>query len=96
MEFGPFQIVSGVILIVLALVIITLTLVQTQKQQNLGSALGGGDNSDNYFGKGGEAINRRDAALAKLTKIVGIIFFLVVLGVNVLTTILSNAAASAS
>jgi preprotein translocase subunit SecG len=94
MAFGPFQIVSGALLILLALIIIALTLAQTQKQQNLGSALGGGDNSDNYFGKGGEATNRKDAALARLTKVFGIIFFLAVLGVNVLATILSNAAAA--
>jgi preprotein translocase subunit SecG len=94
MEFGPFQIVSGAILILLALIIIALTLVQTQKQQNLGSAFGA-ENTDNYFGKGGDVTNRKDAALARLTKIFGVIFFLAVLGVNVMATILTNAANAA-
>jgi protein translocase SecG subunit len=90
MEFGPIQIISGSVLILLALIIIALTLSQTSKQQDLGGAFGGGDNSGNYFGKGGEAVNRKEAALARLTKVIGVIFFLVVLGVNILSTILAN------
>jgi protein translocase SecG subunit len=92
MQFGPLQIISGAVLILLALIIIALTLAQTQKQQDLGSAFGGGDNSGNYFGKGGEASNRKDAALARLTKVFGVIFFLAVLGVNILSTVISNSA----
>jgi preprotein translocase subunit SecG len=93
MEFGILQIISGSVLILLALIIIALTLVQTQKQPDLGGAFGGGDNSGNYFGKGGESPNRKDAALARITRIIGIIFFLAVLGVNILSTALANAPA---
>ncbi|MDR0992504.1 MAG: preprotein translocase subunit SecG [Ruminococcus sp.] len=93
MEFGPLQIVSGVLLILLALIIIVLTLSQTPKSQNLGSALGGGDGQDTYFGKAGEAVNRKEAALARLTKFFGVIFFLVVLGVNIVVALISSAAA---
>jgi preprotein translocase subunit SecG len=90
MEFGILQVISGSILILLALIIIALTLVQTQKSPDLGGAFGGGDNSGNYFGKGGESANRKDAALARATKIIGVIFFLAVLGVNILATVMSN------
>jgi protein translocase SecG subunit len=92
MEFGIVQIISGSLLILLALIIIALTLSQTQKQQDLGSAFGGGDNSDNYFRKGGEASNRKEAALQKMTKVFGVIFFLVVLGINILSTVMANSA----
>jgi preprotein translocase subunit SecG len=94
MDFGILQIISGGILILLALIIIALTLVQTQKSPDLGSAFGGGDNSGNYFGKGGESANRKDAALERITKVIGIIFFLAVLGVNILSTIMTSTAAA--
>jgi preprotein translocase subunit SecG len=92
MEFGIVQIISGSLLILLALIVIALTMSQTQKQQDLGSAFGGGDNSDNYFRKGGESSNRKDAALERITKIIGVVFFLVVLGINILSTAMANSA----
>ena len=67
-----YEIICGAIVLLLCLLIIILCLMQDEKtQQNMTSALGGGSNDSFYAQNEG---NTRDAALAKLTKILGIIW----------------------
>jgi preprotein translocase subunit SecG len=87
MEFGIAQIISGALLLILGVLVIVLTVFQTPKQQNMGSAFGGGE-SDNFYGKNGTGGSSKEAALIRLTKVLGVIFFILVVVVNVLAVIL--------
>jgi protein translocase SecG subunit len=82
------QIVTGSLLLLMAILIIILTLSQDHKQQDLGSAFGGGE-SDNLFGKGNGGSTREDA-LKRLTAVLGIVFFLAILAVNIIAIVLQN------
>ena len=84
---GVIQIVSGVVLILCSIFIVVITLMQSQKQQGMTSAIGG-SNNDSFYGK--NAQNTREKALERLTKIVSFIFFVVVIGVNVISVMASK------
>ena len=73
-----YEIALGVVLIAVSLLIIVFTLAQEQKGQGLSAAIMG-DNTAMAAGRG------VDAKLAKLTKICGIIFFVVTLVACVLS-----------
>ena len=76
-----YEIICGAIVLVLALLIIILCLMQDDRSQDsMTSALGGGMNESFYGQNEG---NTREAALAKLTKILGIICFVVIFCMNV-------------
>lgn len=80
-----YEIVLGVVIILVAAVIIIFTLAQDQKGQGLSAAIMG-DNS--FMAAGRErGIN---AKMAKVTKICGVIFFIAVLVMSILSTRLAG------
>lgn len=87
MEFGVIQIVGGILMLISSVLIIIVTMMQEQKQQDMGAALSG--QSDNFFGKGNVS-SSREQALARLTKLLAIIFFVVTLAVNTIPAIVSK------
>jgi len=83
-----YEIICGAVVLLLCLLIIILCLMQDEKtQQNMTSALGGGSN-DSFYAK--NESNTRDAALAKLTKILGIITFVILLVMNIVVPIVTT------
>ena len=87
MEFGAIQIIGGILMLVCSVLIIAITMMQEQKQQDMGSALSG--QSDNFFGKG-DVSSSREQALARLTKLLAIVFFIVTLAVNIIPVIVNK------
>ncbi len=81
MEFGAIQIIGGIIMLVCSVLIIAITMMQEQKQQDMGSALSG--QSDNFFGKG-DVTSSREQALARLTKVLAVVFFVITIAMNVI------------
>ncbi len=91
MEFGAIQIIGGIIMLICSVLIIVLTIMQEQKQQDMSAALSG--QSDNFFGKG-DVSSSREQALARLTKLLAIVFFVVTLAVNIIPAIINRVSAS--
>ncbi len=91
MEFGVIQIVGGIIMIISCILLIIITMMQEQKQQDMSSALSG--QSDNFFGKGNVS-SSREQALARLTKLLVVVFFVVTIAVNIIPAIISRINAS--
>lgn len=87
MEFGAVQIVGGILMIISSVLLIIITMMQEQKQQDMSSALSG--QSDNFFGKGNVS-SSREQALARLTKLLTIVFFVVTIAVNIIPAIVSR------
>lgn len=83
------EIVSGIVLVLCSIFIVVITLMQSQKQQGMTSAIGG-SNNDSFYGKNSQ--NTREKALERLTKIVAVIFFVVIVGVNVIEVMASRGA----
>ena len=81
MEFGAIQIIGGIIMLVCSVLIIAITMMQEQKQQDMGSALSG--QSDNFYGKG-DVTSSKEQALARLTKVLAIVFFVATIAVNLI------------
>lgn len=78
------EIVAGVLLILASLVIILVVLVQESKEQGLTSAIGGGSN-ESFYGRNSR--RTRDAKLSKFTRAAAIVFFVVTLAVNIISSI---------
>lgn len=77
-----YEIICGAVVLLLSLLVIILCLMQDDKaKDSMTSALGGGFNESFYGQNEG---NTREAALAKLTKILGIIAFVVIIAMNVI------------
>ena len=91
MEFGAIQIIGGILMLISSVLIIIITMMQEQKQQDMSSALSG--QSDNFFGKGNVS-SSREQALARLTKLLTIVFFVATIAVNVIPSIISKINAS--
>lgn len=87
MEFGAIQIIGGILMLISSVLIIIITMMQEQKQQDMSSALSG--QSDNFFGKGNVS-SSREQALARLTKILAIVFFIATIAVNTIPTIIEK------
>ncbi len=87
MEFGVIQIVGGILMLISSVLIIIVTMMQEQKQQDMGAALSG--QSDNFFGKGNVS-SSREQALARLTKLLAVIFFVVTIAVNIVPAIVNK------
>ena len=87
MEFGAIQIIGGIIMLICSILLIIITIMQEQKQQDMSSALSG--QSDNFFGKGNVS-SSREQALARLTKLLTVVFFIVTIAVNVIPSIISK------
>ena len=81
MEFGAIQIIGGILMLVCSVLIIAITMMQEQKQQDMGSALSG--QSDNFYGKGNVS-SSKEQALARLTKVLAIAFFIITIAVNII------------
>ena len=76
-----YEIICGALVLLFALLIIILCLMQDDKaQDSMTSALGGGINESFYGQNEG---NTREAALAKLTKILGILSLIIIIAMNV-------------
>ena len=76
----------GALLIVAALAIVIIVLMQQSRQAGLSGAIAGG--SETFFGKNkGRSM---DAKLAKFTKVLGVIFFILSLVATFLIAFLSN------
>lgn len=71
----PFEIVLGVLIIVLAIVISVLVLLQQGKNKNLSGAISGG--TDSFFSKSNAG--KKDKLLAKLTLICSIVFAVLII-----------------
>ena len=76
-----YEIVLGVVLIVVSVLIVVFTLAQEQKGQGLSGAIMGESSATMAAGRERGV----DAKLAKLTKICGVVFFVVTLVVCVLS-----------
>ena len=81
MEFGAIQIIGGILMLVCSVLIIAVTMMQEHKQQDMGSALSG--QSDNFYGKG-DVTSSKEQALARLTKLLAIVFFVATIAVNLI------------
>lgn len=78
---GILEIIGGAVLLVACIAIIILGLLQESKgQDSMTSALTGAS-SDSFYGK--NEGRSREAILAKITRTVGIILFIVTLAVNI-------------
>lgn len=78
-----FEILFGVVLIVLSIAITALVLLQEGNSQGLSGTIAGG--AETFFGK--NKGRTMEAKLVKLTKIIGIGFFVVAFAAKVLITI---------
>ncbi|MBR3754349.1 MAG: preprotein translocase subunit SecG [Clostridia bacterium] len=78
-----YQVVFGVVLIVLAIAIVALVLLQEGNTKGLSGAIAGG--AETFFGK--NKGRTMEAKLVKLTKIVGIGFFVIALAAKIILTI---------
>ena len=79
---NAFEITLGVILLILSVLLIFVIMMQESKNRGM-NALTGGGSSDSYFGK--NRARTLDAMLARLTKGMGIVFFIVVIGLYAIT-----------
>ncbi|MBQ7101436.1 MAG: preprotein translocase subunit SecG [Clostridia bacterium] len=78
-----YQVVFGVVLIVLAIAIVALVLLQEGNTKGLSGAIAGG--AETFFGK--NKGRTMEAKLVKLTKIVGIGFFVIALAAKIILSI---------
>ena len=76
-----YEIAGGVILLVVAVVIIVLTLLQHTHGQGLAGAIGGNMQSANNT-----RLSPADQMLAKITRVAGVIFFVVAIVACVLSS----------
>ena len=78
-----YEIIFGIVLIVLSIAIVALVLLQEGNSKGLSGAIAGG--AETFFGKNkGRSM---EAKLVKLTKIVGISFFVLALAAKIILTI---------
>lgn len=78
-----YEIIFGVVLIVLSIAIVALVLLQEGNSKGLSGAIAGG--AETFFGK--NKGRTMEAKLVKLTKIVGIGFFVIALAAKIILTI---------
>lgn len=75
---GVWEIVLGSVLLLLAVVIVIIIMLQEGHQQGMGAITGG--SSDTFYSK--NKSRSLDAFLARWTRIIAIVFFLVVIALN--------------
>ena len=75
------EIIGGAVLLVVCLVIVVLCLSQEQKSQDSMTAALTGASSDSFYGK--NEGRTKEAILAKITRVLGIVLFVVTLAVNI-------------
>lgn len=69
------QIAGAVGMIILSVALIIIVLLQKDRQSNLSGAISGGDSSGGFFDK--TKGKQKEATLEKITKILGVIFFVI-------------------
>ncbi len=80
---AAYEIIFGVVLIVLSISLVVLVLLQEGNSKGLSGAIAGG--ADTFFGKNkGRTI---EAKLVKLTKIIGVAFFVLAMAAKIIITI---------
>ncbi len=79
---GVLEIVGGIVLLIVCIAIIILCLSQEQKSQDSMTAALTGASADSFYGK--NEGRSREAILAKITRIGGIILFVITLAVNII------------
>lgn len=89
-QLSTFEIIIGAILIVAALLIIFVVLLQEGRQANVGVISGV---ADSFMDKG--AAKSLDQKLSKWTKVIAIVFFLLVLGGMMVSKFFTNEAKNA-
>lgn len=72
---NPFEIIIGILIIVLAVVLTALVMMQSGKDKKLSGAIAGG--SDSFLSK--NKSGKTDAMLTKLTAILSIVFAVLVI-----------------
>ncbi len=77
------EIIIGIVLIILSLIMIGVVLLQEGRESNLGAIAGA---ADSFMEKG--RARTLDAVLAKWTKVLAIVFFVMVLAGMLITTFL--------
>ncbi len=80
---AAYEIIFGIVLIVLSIAITALVLLQEGNSQGLSGAIAGG--ADTFFGK--NKGRTMEAKLVKLTKVIGIGFFVIALAAKIIITI---------
>ncbi len=79
-----YEIVLGIFLIVVSVLITVLVLMQKSNDNGLSGAIVGGS-ADTFYGKNKGRTN--EAKLAKITKVLAVVFFILVLGTSLICTI---------
>ena len=79
---GVLEIVGGIVLLIVCIAIIILCLSQEQKSQDSMTAALTGASADSFYGK--NEGRSREAILEKITRIGGIILFVITLAVNII------------
>ncbi len=80
-----YEVVLGVLLILTAVVITIVVLMQKSNDDGLSGAIVGGS-SDSFYGKNKGRSN--EAKLVKITKILAVVFFVLVLGTSIVCTVI--------
>ena len=78
------ELIGGIVLLVVGVVIVVVILLQESKDKNSMGAITGGS-SDSYYGK--NKPQTREAALAKITKILAVAFFALLIFINLVPLI---------
>lgn len=76
-----FELAGGIVLLIASLIIIVIIMLQETKQADGMNAVTGGAR-DTYIGRNGN--RTKDAMLAKVTKVSAIVFFVLVIVLNLL------------
>lgn len=75
------EIIGGVVILIACIAIVIICLAQEQKSQDSMSAALTGASSDSFYGK--NEGRSREAILAKITRFLGIVLFVITLVVNI-------------
>ena len=75
------EIVGGAVLLLVSVITIIICLAQEQKSQDSMTAALTGASTDSFYGK--NEGRSREAILAKITRVLGIIMFIVTLALNI-------------
>ncbi len=76
------EIVGGIVILLLSILLIIITLSQEQKSQDSMTAALTGASTDSFYGQ--NEGRTKEAILAKITRTLGILFFLAVLAINII------------
>lgn len=83
------EMIAGGVIIVLSVLLVAVTINQTQKQQGMTSAISGTANTDSFYEKHGG--NTKEKSLERLTKIMTIIFFVLIIAINLIDAFTTTA-----